>query len=179
MDQARFRPAIPDRHLQCVDDQFGAQVVGHRPAHDAAGEDIQHHRQIQPPLTCGHIGDVGGPHPVRRRSGEVAVHQIVRRHRRRVTAGQPTPAAPVPLRNGRRASAGPPAYGRGARRSHRVARRDGVTDNFARGNTPRPAGSWGPRDPAPGLRTRRSRRCCEGGELSRPPVGCRRAPWPA
>jgi hypothetical protein len=34
MNQALDRPAAPDGHVQGVHHQFGAQMVGHRPAHD-------------------------------------------------------------------------------------------------------------------------------------------------
>jgi len=39
------RPAVPDRHLQGVDDQLGAEVVGHRPADHPAGETVHVHGQ--------------------------------------------------------------------------------------------------------------------------------------
>jgi hypothetical protein len=43
MDQpGRWLP-LSDRHIQGVQDQFGAQVVGHRPAHHPAAEGVQDH----------------------------------------------------------------------------------------------------------------------------------------
>jgi hypothetical protein len=36
MDQSRLGPAVIERHLQRVEDELGAHVIGHRPAHDPA-----------------------------------------------------------------------------------------------------------------------------------------------
>jgi hypothetical protein len=67
MDRPRSGSPVPDRHLQRVDDQFGAQVVGHCPTDDAAAEAVDDDRQIEPALGGGVLGDVGDVEPVRPR----------------------------------------------------------------------------------------------------------------
>jgi hypothetical protein len=57
-------------------DQLGAQMVGHRPAHDPAGERVQDHGQVQPALVGALLGDVGHPQPVRLGRREVALDQV-------------------------------------------------------------------------------------------------------
>jgi hypothetical protein len=61
MDQARGGIALRDRHVERVQDELGAQVVGHRPAHDPPRERVQDHRQIEPALVGALLGDVGHP----------------------------------------------------------------------------------------------------------------------
>ena len=61
------RFAVPDRHLQRPDDQRGAQVRRHRPAHDPAAEHVEDHRQIEKALVlCRHVGDVRDPEHIGR-----------------------------------------------------------------------------------------------------------------
>jgi hypothetical protein len=38
-------------HVQGVGDQFGAQVIGDRPADNTAGVDVEHDRRVDPALT--------------------------------------------------------------------------------------------------------------------------------
>ena len=73
------RAALPDRHFQRVHHQLGAQMSGHRPAHDFAAPGVQHHGEIEEPVGSGHEGDIGNPQLVRRRCREVAIHQVRRR----------------------------------------------------------------------------------------------------
>lgn len=65
MDRTGARPAVPDRHLERVDDQLGAQVLGDRPSDDLSGEHVQDDGEVEPALAGGHVGDLGGPGPVR------------------------------------------------------------------------------------------------------------------
>jgi hypothetical protein len=44
MDQPWSGLALGDCHVERIQDQLGAQVVGHRPADDSAGEAVQHYR---------------------------------------------------------------------------------------------------------------------------------------
>jgi hypothetical protein len=53
--------ALGDRHVEGVQHEFGAEVVGHGPADDPAGEAVQHDRHIQPTLAGALLGDVGHP----------------------------------------------------------------------------------------------------------------------
>ena len=38
-------------HVQSIGDQLGAQMIGDRPAHYPAGEDVEHDRGVDPALT--------------------------------------------------------------------------------------------------------------------------------
>ena len=51
-------PAAPDGHLDGVDDELGADVIGDRPAHDPAGPGVEHDGEVDPALTGGVLGDV-------------------------------------------------------------------------------------------------------------------------
>src|SRR6476659_571644 len=79
---------------------------------------IQHGRQIELALVSGDLGEVTAPFPVRRLGGEVAPHQVGKRRRRLVLAGQP--AGPLGFaalqalpahRVGHRVHPDPPALG--------------------------------------------------------------------
>jgi hypothetical protein len=41
------RPALADGHLQRIEDELGAQVVGGGPADDLAAPDIKHHGEVE------------------------------------------------------------------------------------------------------------------------------------
>lgn len=69
------RPAIPQCHVQRVQHQIDAQVIGHGPAHHLPAERIQHDRQVQPPAPGPDVGDVCDPEPVRSVDGEVTRDQ--------------------------------------------------------------------------------------------------------
>ena len=53
-------------HLQRVDDQAAAHLRLHRPAHDAAAEQIDNHGQQEPTLAGWNVRDVAGPRLVGR-----------------------------------------------------------------------------------------------------------------
>jgi hypothetical protein len=67
--------------------QLGRDRLAHRPAHDAAAEQVQHHGQIQPSLCGGDVGHVAGPDGVRRVHGEVAREQVWRDGQSMVAVG--------------------------------------------------------------------------------------------
>jgi hypothetical protein len=62
--------ATPQRHLERVDDELGAQVVRDRPADHTFGPRVEHDREIDPAVVGGVRGDVGDPEPI----GPVAVN---------------------------------------------------------------------------------------------------------
>src|SRR5271154_2558472 len=66
---------------------------GHGPAHDAAAEDIEHHRQVKKACPGRDIRDVSHPYAVWCRGGEIAVYQIWRRPMVLLTHGRNHPAA--------------------------------------------------------------------------------------
>ena len=67
---------LTDGHVEGVQDQLGAQVLSHRPAHNSPGEGVQDHRQVQPALTGVLLGDVGHPQPVWRWRQEVPFDEV-------------------------------------------------------------------------------------------------------
>lgn len=69
--------ALPaDRLLHRVDRDLLGDALGHRPAHDLAGEGVYHGCEIEPPFSCGYVGDVAHPKPVALAHGESALYQV-------------------------------------------------------------------------------------------------------
>ena len=62
--------------LYRVDRDLLGDVLGHRPAHDLAGEGACHDCEIEPPFSCGYVGDVAHPKPVAPAHGESALFQV-------------------------------------------------------------------------------------------------------
>lgn len=95
-------PAAPYRHAERLEDQFRAQVVRHRPSHDAPAEHVEHHRQVEEPRPGRDVRDIGEPKLVGSVSDEVPLHEIGRRPRvlvadRRSAALAPADAAQAGL----------------------------------------------------------------------------------
>ncbi len=78
--------ALPAGHLQGVDDELGADVIGDGPAHDAPAVGVDHCAAVDPPVAGAVLGDVGEPHPVGGVGGEDATHQVLVRRRCRPVA---------------------------------------------------------------------------------------------
>ena len=74
-------------HLEGVDDELGAEVVGDRPADDPSGPGVDDDGEVDPALAGAVLGDVLHPQPVRAVGAELAVHQIVRQRIRPAPAG--------------------------------------------------------------------------------------------
>ena len=55
---AGFQASQRGGHVEGVDDEFGAVVVGHRAANDLAGGQVQPDREVEPALGGGEVGDV-------------------------------------------------------------------------------------------------------------------------
>src|SRR5580658_2489560 len=70
--------SLRDRHLQRLQNQFGAQVRFHRPAHDPARIHIQHDRQIQKSGPARNVGDISHPQTIWTLTVEAPLHQIHR-----------------------------------------------------------------------------------------------------
>lgn len=77
VDDGAIRAELPAGHLLGVDDQFGADVVGDRPAHDLATERVDDRAAVDPSVRRAMLGDVGEPDPVRRFGGEPPLDQVV------------------------------------------------------------------------------------------------------
>ena len=89
------RTALTNGHFECIDHQFGAQVVRHGPADDLAAPGIEDHGKIKKPTCRRYEGDVGDPELVRSHCHKIAIDQIRRRPRllvppRRCHAGTAT-----------------------------------------------------------------------------------------
>ena len=57
----RVRSPLPERHVQRLEHEFGPQMVLHRPPHDAATVDVDHHREIQEARPGRDVRDVRHP----------------------------------------------------------------------------------------------------------------------
>jgi hypothetical protein len=78
--------APPDRHHQCVGDEFGRHRRAHRPANHTPREQVDDGRYIEPTLARPDVGEVRHPFAVGRRRREAAVEHIRRGCRRRSVA---------------------------------------------------------------------------------------------
>lgn len=95
VDDGAIRAALPAGHLQGIDDQFGADVVGDRPAHDLATERVDDRAAVDPAVRRAMLGDVGEPDPVRRVGAELPLDQVVMGGRVRAVALLAAVADPV------------------------------------------------------------------------------------
>lgn len=71
------RAAPPEGHLDGVDDELGADVVGDGPPDDAAAERVEHDGQVHLALAGRVLGDVHHPQPVRSGRVEGPVHEVL------------------------------------------------------------------------------------------------------
>jgi len=76
MDHTAHRASVPQRHVESVEHQLGAQALGHGPAHHAAAAHVEDHGHVEEARPGGHVGDVGDPELIDRRGHEVAPHEI-------------------------------------------------------------------------------------------------------
>ena len=65
------------RHLERVDDELGAHVIGHRPADDPARVGVLDGGEVDPALPGAQVGDVGHPQHVGLGRAEVALDEVV------------------------------------------------------------------------------------------------------
>ena len=67
--------ALPTNRLPYrVDRDLLGDALGHRPAHDLAGEGACHGCEVEPPFSCGHACDAAHPKPVTLAHGESALY---------------------------------------------------------------------------------------------------------
>src|SRR5829696_10489013 len=64
-------------HLQCIHDEAGAHMLGHRVADDLPVEAVDDGGQIQPALPGVNVGDVADQLGPGRAGGKVPAHQIL------------------------------------------------------------------------------------------------------
>ena len=74
------------------------EVVGHGPAHRAAGVEVEHEGEIEPALRRRDVGQVGQPDPVWRLRREVALEQVGRDREGMPAVRRPTEPAPASRR---------------------------------------------------------------------------------
>jgi nucleotide-binding universal stress UspA family protein len=86
MNHPRIGAAACERHLQRVDDQLLAHVVGHAPADDPPRERVLDSRQVQPALPGPQIAEVSDPQDIGRLGAELALHEIISDPSRRALA---------------------------------------------------------------------------------------------
>lgn len=63
-DRAGLWAALPADHLEGVDEELGADVVGDGPADDPSGERVDDGAAVNPAVGGAVLGDVGEPDPV-------------------------------------------------------------------------------------------------------------------
>ena len=89
------RAPLPERHVESVEHQLGAQMSLHRPADDPAAEGVEDHGQIEKAGPGRDVGYIGHPQAIGRGGGEVALDQIRRGPRLGITLGGDYPTAPT------------------------------------------------------------------------------------
>jgi len=77
--------APPYRHVQRLQHHIGGLPALHRPAHHAAGIEINHDSQVGEALQGANVGDVCHPGPVWRSNIELAIQRVVDRQGRLAT----------------------------------------------------------------------------------------------
>jgi len=77
MDKSgRWAPPV-QAHLQRVNDELGAHVVGHRPTHDPAAVGVLDGGQVDPALPGPQVGDVGHPEHVRGCRAKASLDEVI------------------------------------------------------------------------------------------------------
>ena len=71
-----FATACPDRHLQGVEGEVGAQGTRRLPANHIAREDVDDEGHVDPAGVGLHVGQIGHPQAIGCRCAELAVDQI-------------------------------------------------------------------------------------------------------
>jgi hypothetical protein len=92
---APLRPPCRDGHLQRLQRERDAHMVGHRPADDPAGVRVQHGGKVQPPLGGPQGRQVGDPQLVPVSDAELPLDDVRRRGRLRITHRRTHPPAPA------------------------------------------------------------------------------------
>ena len=77
MNEAVACPAAAKRHVQCVDYELCAHVIGRAPADDPATVGVLDGGQVDPTLPGPQMGDVGDPQHIRSGGAKVALDEIV------------------------------------------------------------------------------------------------------
>jgi hypothetical protein len=70
------RPSPMKRHVERVKNEFGAQLIGHRPTDDAPTKPVQHDSDEKKTSQRRHVRDIRDPQLVWTCGGKVPVDQI-------------------------------------------------------------------------------------------------------
>ena len=89
------RASLPERHVERIWHQLGAQMGLHRPADNPAAERVENHGQVEEAGPGRDVGYIGDPQAIGRGGREVAFDQIRRRPRPGVALGGDYPTAPA------------------------------------------------------------------------------------
>lgn len=76
MREAHAKTPVAVGHREGVQRQRRAQVVGHGPADNAAGVDVEQHGEVSPARARRHGDAVPDPETIRGRGGEIAHHAL-------------------------------------------------------------------------------------------------------
>jgi hypothetical protein len=82
------RQTLRHRHVQCGEDEFGAEMGSHRPADDSATPGVDHNGEKEKPGPGRNVRDVRNPQPVRARDRELPNDEIGRGARRLIPHGR-------------------------------------------------------------------------------------------
>jgi len=80
---------LPEGHVEGIEHEPRAQVIGHGPVDHAAAEGIQHDGEEQEPGPGRDVGDVRDPEPIGCVGGEVALDQVRCRPGARIPCRRP------------------------------------------------------------------------------------------
>lgn len=89
MDHSPGGLASPASHVDRVDDELGAQMIGDRPADASAREHVDHGRAVDPSLARSMLRDVSHSELVRGIRGEDSFHVLFERGRQTTAAAAP------------------------------------------------------------------------------------------
>ncbi len=82
------------RHVERIKDQFGAQMIGHRPTDNAPATCIENDGKEKKPRPRRHVGDVRYPQLIGSHRGKVPVDQIGSRPRASISNRRCEPFSP-------------------------------------------------------------------------------------
>ena len=76
-DGSGVRLTSPGGHLESIDDELGSDVIGDRPAHDAAAEDVEDRTAVDLAVPRRMFGHVRAPQLVGRLGDELPLDQVL------------------------------------------------------------------------------------------------------
>src|SRR5271154_1106344 len=71
-----LRSTAEDRHFQRIEDEFGAEMIGHCPSDNAAAVNVEHDSQVEKPAPRWNVGDVCDPQLIWSVSAKLPIDEI-------------------------------------------------------------------------------------------------------